>query len=58
MTFHATPDIAYVNHFFPCELIILFKSIQVKQVDVETLLLAWLGTCQKLAGGEGGGWEF
>ena len=41
VTFHATPDIAYVNHFFLCEFVI-FKSIQVKQVDGETLLRALL----------------
>ena len=39
--FHAAPDTAYVNHFFPREFIIWFKSIQAKQVDLETSSLAW-----------------
>ena len=34
---HAAPDTAYVNHFFPREIIIWFKSIQ---VDLETSSLA------------------
>ena len=40
--FHTTPDTAYVNHFFPRESIIWFKSIQAKQVDLETSSLALL----------------
>ena len=44
--FHAAPNTAYVNHFFPREFIIRFKSIQVKQVDLETSSLSWLlGVC-------------
>ena len=38
--FHAAPGTSYVNHFFPRELIIWFKSIQAKQVDLETSSLA------------------
>ena len=34
--FHADTDTAYVNHFFPREFIIWFKSIQAKQVEHET----------------------
>ena len=34
--FHAAPGTSYVNHFFPREFIIWFKSIQAKQVDLET----------------------
>ena len=38
--FHAAPDTAYVNHVFPREFIIWFKSIHAKQVDLETWSLA------------------
>ena len=38
--FHAAPGTSYVNHFFPREFIIWFKSIQAKQVDLETSSLA------------------
>ena len=38
--FHAAPDTAYVNHFFPSEFIIWFKSIQAKPVDLQTSSLA------------------
>ena len=34
--FRAAPGTSYVNHFFPREFIIWFKSIQAKQVDLET----------------------
>ena len=40
LTFHAAPDTAYVNHFFPREFIIWFISIQAKQVDLKTSSLA------------------
>ena len=40
--FHAAPDTAYVNHFFPPEFIIWFKSIQAKQADLDTLSLTRL----------------
>ena len=38
--FHAASDTAYVNHFFPSEFIIWFKSIQAKPVDLQTSSLA------------------
>ena len=38
--FHAAPDTAYVNHFFPRKFIVWFKSIQAKQADLETSALA------------------
>ena len=38
--FHAAPGTLYVNHFFPREFIIWLKSIQAKQVDLETSSLA------------------
>ena len=38
--FHAAPDIAYVNHYFPREFIMWFQSILEKQVDLETSSVA------------------
>ena len=40
--FHAAPDTAYVNQFFPREFIIWCKSIQAKQADLDTLSLTRL----------------
>ena len=38
--FVVTPDTSYVNHFFPREFMMKFKSIQAQQVDLATSLFA------------------